>query len=434
MKILFYNPAPEQKRYMPYQALRGSTFFRRPNYDAMRLAAVCTGDEFAYYDERIEEKPVFRPDVVVINVPLHLVTYIKDNARKRWGRKAHIIWYGYYPTLFPHLSKKYADTVVVGDVINIWSTVEKDLRNQKPASLYTSNQNHIFITDRRVEERKGLTPVLSQLRTSFGCTCNTANKDFCQEHIIYKDHVHWDIDRAVDDVASIKRKIILIRDDDFLIDPDYAMMFFDRCWRYKKMWIFQAGHRMFSQPSMLTLLKEFGVRIIYLKESWLSDTIHQHIDDKHFWRQKQREISMLHRKRITCGALLRLGQENETLDFYKKLLHHLIQSKIDFIKVRVKMPVPGTTTYKKFKRNGMIDTGTPLYNQWTPVLRYKTLSRDDLYQWMELLRDRFYSWDSILFRNIFVSTHLGLYNSFFFYLIPNLSFRNNFLEKVGYPP
>ena len=55
MKILYYNPAPEQKRYLPHHALRGSTFFRRPNYDAMRLAAACRGYQFMYYDERIEE-------------------------------------------------------------------------------------------------------------------------------------------------------------------------------------------------------------------------------------------------------------------------------------------------------------------------------------------------------------------------------------------
>jgi len=434
MKILYFNPAPEQKRYMQYQALRGSTFFRRPNYDAMRLAAVCKDDQFIYYDERIEDKPDIIPDVVVVNVPLYLSKYIPNAVRGIRGRKSRIIWHGFYPTIFPHQSRKHADAVVVGDIVNIWSTIARDLRNQKLASIYRSNQNHVFDTDRRIEERNGLTPVLSQIRTSFGCTCDMHNKDFCQENIMYKDPVHWNLDSAICDIASIKRKIVLIRDDDFLADSDYALNFLDRCWRYKKMWIFRSGKKIFSDPHILTHLQDLGVRIIYLKENWLSDGIHTYIDDKDFWYTKQRQISMLHQKRIACGCLLRLGQEGETFGFYNKLLRHLIRSKIDFIKVRVHMPIPRTSLYQRFRRKGMITTDTASYNQWTPVLQYPTLSSDDLYTWMEWLRDRFYSWDSILFRNIFVSTHLGLYNSFFFYLIPNLSFRNNFLEKVGYPP
>ena len=69
-----------------------------------------------------------------------------------------------------------------------------------------------------------------------------------------------------------------------------------------------------------------------------------------------------------------------------------------------------------------------------PVVKLPGTTPKDLYAQMEWLRDRFYSWDSILTRNVVVSPQLGVYNTIFFYLIPNLSFRNNFLEKVGYPP
>jgi hypothetical protein len=434
MKILFYNPAPEQKRYLPHQAPRGSTFFRRPNYDAMRLAAVCRDHQFIYYDERVEEKPGIIPDAVVINVPLYLSSYIKETSRKKWGRKPALIWHGFYPTLFPKDCATYADAVVIGDVVNIWSHISHDLEHNTLRSTYRSNQQHLFNVDRRIEERNGLTPVLSQLRTSMGCACNEKNKDFCQEHILYPDVIHDDMERVIHDVASIKRKIIQIRDDDFLIDQEYALTFLDRCWRYKKMWIIQSGKRLFADMHILHALKDCGVRIIYIKEDWISDEVHDHIDDKDFWQQKRREISMLHRKRIACGALLRLGREGETHGFYEKLLRHLVRSKIDFIKVKVIMPIPKTTIFKRYKKQGRIVTDTSQYDQWKPVLKYSTFSGEDLYSWMERFRDRFYSWDSILVRNLFVTTHLGIYNSFFFYLIPNMSFRNNFLEKAGYPP
>jgi hypothetical protein len=400
----------------------------------MRLGAACRDHQFVYYDERIEEKPDITPDLVVINVPLYLSSYIKDTSRKKWGRKPFVIWHGFYPTLFPKDCSKHADSVVIGDVVNIWSRIFRDLDNDALQSIYRSNQQHLFSVDRRIEEQNGLTPVLSQLRTSLGCACNEMNKDFCHEHILYPEVVHDDIEHVIRDVASIRRKIIQIRDDDFLIDQEYALTLLDRCWRYKKMWIVQSGKHLFANTHILNALKEYGVRIIYMKEDWMSDEVHDHIDNKDFWQQKRREISMLHHKRIACGCLLRLGQEGETYRFYDKLIRHLIRSKIDFIKVKVRMPIPDTPTYKKYKKQCKITADISQYDQWKPVLHYKTFSSEDLYSWMERFRDRFYSWDSILLRNLFVSTHLGIYNSFFFYLIPNLSFRNNFLEKAGYPP
>jgi hypothetical protein len=434
MKVLFFNPTSQQKRYVPFDALRGSTFFRRPNYDAMRLSALCRDHDFVYYDERIEAKPDITPDIVVINVPLYLHSYVERIARKQWSKRTSIIWYGFYPTLFPKESMKHADSVVIGDIVNIWRSICADYTQGKLAAQYTSNRKDIFGTDRRIEERYGFTPVLSQLRTSFGCSCTSANKDFCHENILYKKVVHRDIASAINEIASIKRKMVFIRDDDFLDDTDYALTLLDRCWRYKKMWVFQTGSRLFSGTRIIPVLQDMGVRIIDLKEDWLSDHVYEHLDDKHFWRQKRREISMLHRKRIACGCLLRLGKEGESFTFYKKLLRRLVKSKIDFIKVSVRMPIPRTRTYEQYRKKGTIEVDTTFYDQWMPVVHYPAFSNQELYSWMEWFRDRFYSWDSILLRNILVSTRLGFYNSIFFYLIPNLSYRNNFLEKVGYPP
>lgn len=434
MKILYFNPSSQQKRYVPYDALKGSAFFRRPNYDAMRLAALCRDHHFVYYDERVEEKPDITPDIVVINVPLYLASYVQGMGRKQWGRKVKIIWHGFYPTLYPEESIKYADSVVVGDVVNIWRLISADYERGRLAATYTSNRKDLFDADRKIEERYGFTPVQSQFRTSFGCACTPANRDFCHENIIYKKIVRRDIANAVHEISSIRRKIIIVRDDDFLIDADYAITLLDRCWRYKKMWIFQTGRTIFEHSRIIPVLQDLGVRIIDLKEDWLSDHIHEHIDDKRFWRQKRREISMLHRKRIACGCMLRLGDQGKTFAFYKKLLSRLVKSKIDFIKVSVRMPIPKTKTYELYRKEGSIEVNTSFYDQWMPVIRYPALSNQQLYSWMEWLRDRFYSWDSILLRNILVSTRLGFYNSIFFYLIPNLSYRNNFLEKVGYPP
>lgn len=434
MRILFYNPAPTQKRFVPFEAIKGSAFFRRPNYDAMRLAFLSKGHDFFYYDERIEEKPDFTPDILVVNVPLNLSRYIQNTIRKRWGKKTRIICYGFYTTLFPKSNKKFADIIVIGDIANVWNKILSDAETNNYAKVYKSNSLVQFNVDRRIEEKYGFTPALSQLRTSFGCTCLNTQKDFCYENILYKKYVQWEINDVVEEISRIKRKIIFIRDDDFLYDIDYTVKLIEKCWRLKKMWIFQTSSHIFNQDSILPILRDNGTRIIWLKEDWLGKDLQNNIDDKNYLKEKKHQVNLIHKYRIAVGCKLRQGFEGEDFDFYRKLLKFLIKIKVDLIKITVQTPIPQTVMYKDYIKRGQIIKDLTLYDQWMPVVSIPGTTPQALYSWMEWLRDSFYSWDSILHRNILVSPKLGLYNTILFYIIPNLSYRNNFLEKVGYPP
>jgi radical SAM superfamily enzyme YgiQ (UPF0313 family) len=434
MKILFYNPAPTQRRFVPFEAIKGSAFFRRPNYDAMRLAYLSRAHDFFYYDERIEEKPVFPPDIVVVNVPLNLARYIESTVRKKWNGKTKIICYGFYPTLYSEENRKVADTVVIGDIANIWKKILSDAKNKKLAEVYTSDEHDQFRVDRMIEQKYGFTPIVSQLRTSFGCTCSDVQKDFCYENIFYKKFVKWNINSVVEEISRTKRKIIDIRDDDFLYDADYAIKILEKCWRYKKMWIFQTKQHIFDQPHILPFLRDNGVRIIYLKEDWISSNLIRDIENKTFVKEKKHQVDLIHSNRIAVGCKLRLGYDGEHFDFYRTVLKFLMNIKADFIQTTVQTPIPHSNLYNQYYKDNRIVKDLTLYDQWMPVVHLPGIEPQALYSWMEWLRDRFYSWDSILLRNIAVSPKLGIYNTTFFYLIPNLAYRNNFLEKVGYPP
>jgi hypothetical protein len=434
MKILFFNPATAQRRFTPFEAIKGSAFFRRPNYDAMRLLYLSRGHDFHYYDERIEDKPDCAPHMVIVNVPLNLSRYIQSTVRSMFPRSSKIICYGFYPTLFPTQMKKACDSVVIGDIANIWHVILGDAQRKKLRRYYRSTGDYQFNVDRDIESKYGFTPILSQLRTSFGCTCPEDHRDYCYENILYKTFVQWDMKEAVEEISNNKRKIIFIRDDDFLYDIDYAVQFLDKCWAYKKMWVFDAGGFLFRQHKLFPFFRDRGVRIVYLKEDWLGTNLIEKIRNREYVKEKIRQVRMIHNCRIACGCKIRLGFEGEDYTFYEELLQFLLQMKIDLIKLTTQTPIPKTATHRKYKKDHMVEQDLTLYDQWMPVVHIPGLTPQALYSNMEMLRDRFYSWDSILQRNILVTPKLGFYNTVFFYLIPNLSYRNNFLEKVGYPP
>lgn len=223
-------------------------------------------------------------------------------------------------------------------------------------------------------------------------------------------------------------------DDDFLYNLEYACEILSRCWRLKKMWIFQTKGNFFKKTRPVSFFKEHGVRIIYLKEDWLGNTLPVDIYRKDFIKEKEHEVNLIHRNRMTVGVKIMLGFDNENPQFFRDFLKFLLNIKPDFIEIVVRTPLPFTDTYKRLERAKRINKDLSLYDKWMPVVRLDGITQNQLYNQLELLRDSFYSWDSILRRLVNVAAELGFYNSMFFYLVPNLSYRDNFLEKVGYPP
>lgn len=434
MRVLFYNPAPSQRRCTPFEALRGSPFFRRPNYDAMRLAFLSRNHDFTYVDEHIETYPDITPDIVVIDVPLNLARYVENLISSRWGTETPTVCYGAYPTIFPDRAKEFCSSVVIGDIAAVWNAVLADTKKNALRPRYIADRIRHFSVDRRIETRFGFTPFFSQIRTAYGCGCADEHKDFCYESILYGNPARWSIDDAAEGIAHAKRKAVFVLDDDFLSDLDYGMRLLERCWRHKKMWTFQTTSRIFDHPKLFPRLRDDGVRIIYLKEDWIGRDVRDNLDNESYVKEKEHQVNTIHNCRITVGCKMRLGYAGEDHTFYQRLLKFLIKLRIDIIELAVQTPLPGTMTYEDYLQKDQVVRDLTLYDQWMPVVNTPGMAPQALYSTMEWLRDRFYSWDSIMQRNVIVSPRLGFYNTFFFYLIPNLSYRSNFLEKVGYPP
>jgi radical SAM superfamily enzyme YgiQ (UPF0313 family) len=434
MRILFYNPAPSQRRFTPFEAMRGSPFFRRPNYDALRLAHLSKRHEFAYCDEHIETLHDFEPDLIVIHVPLNLARHVENLIASTWPDEKRIVCYGSYPTLFPKESKEFCSSVVIGDIGAVWKRILDDLKNNEPQAFYHSDKAKHFEVDRRFESKFGFTPFFSQIRTSYGCQCKDEHKDYCYENMMYKEPVQWDLDKAAEAIGEIKRKAVFVLDDDFLFDMEYGVRLLEKCWRYKKMWVFQTTSNIFDHPDILPTLRDDGVRIIYLKEDWLGHNVLKDIDNADYVKEKEYQMNMIHNHRITAGCKIRLGFEGENQKAYQRLMKFLVKLRIDIIELAVQTPLPGTKTYHDYEAKNQILNDLSLYDQWMPVVNIPGMAPQALYSMMEWLRDSFYSWDSIMLRNIIVSPRLGFYNTIFFYLLPNISYRSNFLEKVGYPP
>lgn len=434
MKIVFYNPSPIHLRYNSFNTIKGNPFFLKPNYDAMRIAHLSRGHEFVYYDERIEEQPNIKPDLLVVHLPITTGDHFIRSRKDLWPAATPTVLYGLYPTIFFNEAVKSGATAVKGDIAAVWPRILADTSHGRLQKSYTAFSSGPFATSREAELKPGYTRVFSQMRTSFGCHCAETERDYCPESILYRQYARWPIEEASREIGRLKRKVVYLIDDDFLYDRDYAVNLLDKTWHYKKMWILKTRCQLFNDPALLPVLQEHGVRIIYIKEDWLSGDLTRRIKDRSYIKHIKHQIDLVHNHRIIVGTYLRLGYENEDPDFYQLLDRFLAAIRIDLVEFPVNTPLPRTSIYRQHLRAKAIITDPALFDLWSPVVKIKSLSSKTLYSLMETTRDNFYALDSILRRGMIVSQKLGVYNSVFFFLIPNLSYRNNFLEKVGYPP
>lgn len=343
MRFVYLCPASAAARYLPGMALKGATLFRLADYQAMRLASITApSDDFIYLDERVEEIEMpSGTDLVVMPVTAPAVNRAFELSQQLTGSGLKIIFFGDYPTLKPKVCSNFATSVVRGDITSVWPSILKDIKRNRLKKLYRANNHVSFKVDRRSEDKMGLFRHLAQLYTSFGCTCADEFGGYCSERILYPEVVSMSTSDILTTVSTINKKVIWLKDDDALYDLDRAERLFRQAWSFKKEWIIQTSHRLFERPGFLWLLKEAGVRIIFLKQDWLRTDRITDADDRTEWlKQKRREVDEIHFNRILVGAKVRLEvkewQRFDAKAFYRMLfgLH------IDFLEFSVPTPIP----------------------------------------------------------------------------------------------
>ena len=437
MRFAYLCLAPPNKKHVDGLAFKGATFFRLADYDAMRLSRLSAGlGDFIYVDERVEDAQApAGTDLAVIPVHAPVVSRAFELGKRLKGQGITVVMFGRYPTLKPGSCRKYCDTLVQGDITAVWPEVVFDAKNKCLRPVYESNGMVSFDVDRRWEDKLGMFPLMSQLHTAVGCACSGAERAYCIHGIYHPDVKIMEQAEAIAAVAAIKKKIVWLLDDDAFFDPVRAEHFFRHVWQFRKQWIVQASDRVFVRPGLLRVLRDSGVRIIILKEDWLPfQLLLDWRNVPQLLKQKRRQVDAIHHRRILAGARIRLDL-NRGQTFNPWEVHDVLRGlRVDFVELSMTTPIAGSPKYQELRRRGLLATeNADLYNRHNAVVR-TSLVPETLSDLAETFRDRFYSWDGIVTRCAKTFSRVGIYNTLLFNLSTNLAYRENHLERAGFPP
>lgn len=403
MKLSFFFPSfISEESSLPI----GARYFLYPNLEFQQIANFLSEPESSYFDERVGKvTDEVLGDFVFIYTPLEVsprkVTEFAIRLQEK-GKK--VILFGPLVskerTSFPpHLPS------IRGSILNIFPKVKEDLLKGNLAQSYDAGSNPTYFSYRWDLKIPRLNSIHQAINFILGCFCLKELKPFCPQAIYYGDRVKKrGKEEILGDILNLPYKRVSLLDEDITSDIEYYQEIFTSLWQFKKEWLVNASSAILTYPNFLRFLGKVGIRLIFLREDFLPSIELYSLNQK-LAQEKRKEVKRIQSERILVGIKIALFLK-EGVD-YEPIFRHLSLIDPDFLEIRF------------FRdKNPVYLTYHPLIGQNEPL-------------W---LKSRFYSVRSILLRLVKRPRRVGLYTTTFYALPFNLSYRQNFLEGIPYPP
>ena len=436
MKLLALFLAYDHERFIKGYPPKGSNLLMTPNVEISQLASLISNtDELVYLDERIDTIAFDTPiDLALIFSPFEHEKRIRELVQQLREKGKRSILFGPLPTAWQDNLPDWIDSIVSGNILNVYSEISEDLFHGALKKKYIAGTQLRYVPPNRIfsEKNNFFNKQGQYLQAIIGCCCLPQLKLYCSQNLYYGNNIFKrDLIEVIGEIISLPYKHITLIDEDITVDPDYYHKFFTNAWNYHKHWTVQAGRRIFEYPDFIRLLAKAGTRIIFLKEDWfpplfpgiitnekpkyLKDEL---LSNQRVLREKRRQVKMLHSERMLVGAKLSLlydSANHYNFDIAFKLIDRL---NLDFVEMKFYEPARLSVN----KASPEIELSQRHYFPMIP-------STDPAW-----LKNRFYALGHIIYRTCTRPLTLGFYNTLF-YLIPySLAYRQNYLEGIAFPP
>lgn len=369
---------------------------RRPNLSLLTLAHYLNDDvEIDYLDEQYEEINYRKYyDIVAISIMTVNAYRGYEIAQEFRKRGSYVIIGGIHATLLPQETKKYADTVVVGEGEEAWQAFLKDFEQKKPQPFYYGtglmdlNQSPLPRYDLLPNDFFYSTlfkkPVYSY-QFSRGCPhrCN-----FCSSSKAYGpkyrtksvEHYLKGIEQAIE--RSKGDCMIFFADDDITIKKAVVKPLFERMGDYKIGWIGCADIAISDDEDLLKKITKSGCKGVIMGFESLDPESLATIDafKAKYFKSYDDAVKRMIDYGIPIFASFIVGFDSDHYNTFDHIYNFVTKHRIPMTSISLLTPLPGTAIYEQLKNEKRLlyenfwDKCTGAY----PLFKPKNLSENDL--------------------------------------------------------
>jgi len=303
--------------------------------------------------------------------------YFAAEFRKR-GKT--VVLGGVHPTILPKEAAPQADSVVIGEVENIWEALLEDFQVGKLKKFYQKeppNLERYIPTKNKKKNRGGPFNVLP-IMTTRGCPFNC---EFCSVTNIYGRKIrHVPIENVVRQIEESGGKKYMFLDDNIIGHPQYAQALFKAIKPLNIKWVGQATVSFANKTELMQLAAKSGCIALFFGVESVSKTQLKRLKKSASEVMKIEEaVKRVMDFGIHFHASLIFGFDDDTQAVFPETLEFLNTTKVATASFNILTPYPGTRVYEQFKKEGRLLTEDwKYYDHATCVFRPKHMSAYEL--------------------------------------------------------
>jgi radical SAM superfamily enzyme YgiQ (UPF0313 family) len=425
---------------------RGEPYIRtwqmEPLAPAM-LAAMTPRDpdtQIRFYDDRTEAIPFDEPaDLVAMSVETCTAKRSYQIASEYRRRGVPVIMGGFHPTLMPEEASEYAESIVIGEAEGLWPEVLEDFRQGRLRRAYRlpgRPQLSGIRPDRSIFAGKryldiGL--VEAGRGCQFGC-------DFCSIQSYYKKtQTRRPIEEIVDEIRTLKKRLIFFVDDNITAHMPQAKEFFRALIPLKIHWVSQGSINAAHDEEFLRLIKASGCQALLIGFESLNEANLLKMK-KSFNTMEggyEKALANLRRHGIRLYVTFILGYDEDDGDTSRETLAFAQRHRFYLAAFNHLLPFPGTPLYRRLQ-----DEGRLLFDRWwlDPGYRFgmapfvpRGMTAEQVRVRCQEAREAFYAIPSILRRGMDFKVNGENLSIWLKFLAVNLLFRREVRQRQGFP-
>jgi len=335
---------------------------------ALTSIAASTPPEWTvrYWDENLlQGPPPWEPFPRVVGITVHLTFARRAYELAAWYRQrgAIVIFGGLHVISCPDEVRPHADALVIGEGVQIWRQVLRDVEAGTLQPVYQGDYRHPYRDD--PPPRRDLLPRDSFLTTSSliatrGCH-NRCGFCYLSTEGLHMPYLTRDVEQVVDELRADDQPYAVFVDNNLGSKPEYLRRLCRALRPLEKIWSAAVTIDVTDDPSLVREMALAGCTGVFIGfESLHNDNISDARKKSPRTEDYARRVEILHRNGIQVNGSFVLGFDHDRPDVFARTAAWIEQNRLECATFHILTPYPGTPLYEQMASEGRL-----LHRDWT---------------------------------------------------------------------
>jgi radical SAM superfamily enzyme YgiQ (UPF0313 family) len=344
-----------------------------------------------YWDENLlQGAPPSEPFPQVVGISVHLTFAQRAYELSRWYRRrgAKVIFGGLHVISCPEEVRPHADALVVGDGVQVWGDVLRDVEAGNLRPEYHGDYRRPYRDD--PAPRRDLLPRDSFLTTTSliatrGCH-NRCGFCYLSTKGLHQPYLMRDVEQVVEEFRADGQPYAVFVDNNLGSRPDYLRRLCRALRPLDKIWSAAVTIDVTDDPSLVREMALAGCTGVFVGfESLQNDNIVDARKKSPRTEDYARRVDLLHRNGIQVNGSFVLGFDHDRPDVFEKTVRWIEENRLECATFHILTPYPGTPLFAQMEAEGrLLHKNWTLYDTGHVVFRPRYLTPEQLaegYAW-----------------------------------------------------